>query len=126
MNKAITELAVIIKNVGNPTSKTSEGFKGFFIGKVDVAPPEIQVRLSPEIMLYKENLVISASVLKDYEREFEIFEGEEIIINGSPPNTFTAKGKLKWTDELVEGDQVILVPAQNENMYILIEKAVEL
>lgn len=126
----MAELAVIIKTGGkeepadNQTSKS--GFAGFYVGVIEVAPPEIQVRLGPEIILYKENLIISATVLKDYEREFEIMEGKEITIAGSIPNTFTAKGKIKWTDELKIGDKVILVPAQNDNMYILIEKAVEL
>ncbi|MER2170541.1 MAG: DUF2577 family protein [Psychrobacillus psychrodurans] len=129
-SKAMAELAVIIKTGGkvkpadDPTNKS--GFAGFYIGVIEVAPPEIQVRLGPEVILYKENLIISAAVLKDYEREFEIMEGEEIIIAGSIPNAFTAKGKIKWTDELKTGDKVILVPAQNDNMYILIEKAVEL
>lgn len=145
----MTELALLIKNGGaDPTDETKQKeseFPGFFVGTVEIAPPEIQIRLSPEIVLFKENLIIAASVLKDYEREFEIFEGEiqftdancgqtNNVSNHShaieslnvDSDTFTAKGKIKWTDELVEGDKVILVPAQNENMYILIDKAVEL
>lgn len=126
----MAELAVIIKTGGKvePTDNQTNklGFAGFYVGVIEVAPPEIQVRLGPEIILYKENLIISAAVLKDYEREFEIMEGKEITIAGSIPNTFTAKGKIKWTDEIKIGDKVILVPAQNDNMYILIEKAVEL
>ena len=126
----MTELAVIIKTGGKVEPADNElnkgGFAGFYIGVIEVAPPEIQVRLGPEVILYKENLIISAAVLKDYEREFEIIEGKEMIIAGSIPNTFTAKGKIKWTDELKIGDKVMLVPAQNENMYILIDKAVEL
>lgn len=145
----MTELALIIKNSGaDPKKKTNQKeseFPGFFIGTVEVAPPEIQVRLSPEVVLFNDNFIIAASVLKEYEREFEIFEAEiqfTDAICGQTNNvsnhshaieslnvdsdTFTAKGKIKWTDELVEGDKVILVPAQNENMYILIDKAVEL
>lgn len=126
----MAELAVIIKTGGKvevvDNQTNNSGFAGFYIGVVEVAPPEIQVRLGPEVILYKENLIISAAVLKDYEREFEIIEGKEMIIAGSIPNTFTAKGKIKWTDELKIGDKVMLVPAQNENMYILIDKAVEL
>lgn len=145
----MAELAVIIKTGGmvkpadNQTNKS--GFAGFYIGVIEVAPPEIQVRLGPEVILYKENLIISAAVLKDYEREFEIFDAdiqftdnncgqsnvssahshviESLNVNS---DTLTAKGKIKWTDELKKGDKVILVPAQNDNMYILIEKAVEL
>lgn len=125
----MAELAVIIKTGGKVApadEQNKSGFEGFYIGVIEVAPPEIKVRLGPEVILHKENLIISAAVLKDYEREFKIIEGEEIVITGSVPNTFTAKGKIKWTDELKTGDKVILVPAQNDNMYILIEKAVEL
>lgn len=145
----MAELAVIIKTGGkveqadDQTNKS--GFAGFYIGVIEIAPPEIQVRLGPEVILYKENLIISAAVLKDYEREFEIFDAEiQFTDNNSgqtntvsthshsieslnvDSDTLTAKGKIKWTDELKIGDKVILVPAQNDNMYILIEKAVEL
>lgn len=148
MKKAITELALIIKNNGTVEEKKANNgssFAGFYVGTVEVAPPDIKVRLSPEIVLYKDNLIISASVLKDYEREFEIYDTEiqftdsncgqtNVASNHSHTveslnintDTFRAKGKIKWTDELEQGDKVILVPAQNENMYILIEKAVEL
>ncbi|AVK82460.1 hypothetical protein C3943_02305 [Lysinibacillus sp. B2A1] len=151
MSKAITELAVIIKNGGNTNAENNtadtNAFAGFYVGTVEAAPPEIKVRLSPEIILYNDNLIISAAVLKEYEREFEIFDAEiqftdsdcgQTNVAGQYPHSHTieslnvdsstlkAKGKLKWTDELKKGDKVILVPAQNENLYILIEKAVEL
>lgn len=145
----MVELAMMIKHAGKSASNESDldksAFPGFFVGTVEVAPPEIQVRLNPDVVLYKENLVIAASVLKNYEREFEIFDAEiqftdsncgqtnnvsahshsieSLNVNSS---TLKAKGKIKWTDELVEGDKVILVPTNNEQMYILIEKAVEL
>lgn len=128
MSKEIVELAVLIKhgNSSKTTTSTTEksSFPGFFVGTVEVAPPDIQIRLSPEVILYNDNLIISAAVLKEYEREFEIFDAEIELDEGV--KAATAKGKIKWTDELKQGDKVILVPAQNENLYILIEKAVEL
>lgn len=101
-------------------------FEGFLIGKVVSELPDIKVETSPEITLDKSQLIFSAHILNDYEREFEIFEGEEIAITGLAPSTFTAKGKIKWTDKLKIDDKLILVPAGNNQMYIVIDKAVEL
>lgn len=122
MDEMIVELANSIKGA----AKSIPTFEGFIVGKVLEKPPEIKIAIDEAIILDKTHLVIAAHVLKEYEREFEIFEGEEIIINGSLPNTFTAKGKIKWTDTLKKDDLVILVPAGNQQMYILIDKAVEL
>ncbi|MER2039722.1 MAG: DUF2577 domain-containing protein [Solibacillus sp.] len=121
MNKHIVELASIIKNQSN-----QKPFEGFLVGTVESAPPNLKVRISPEILLQKENMIVAAHVLKDYEREFEIFEGDEIQLAGSSPVSFTAKGKLKWTNTLEVGDNVILVPAGNIQDYILIDKGVVL
>lgn len=132
MNKDIVELALIIKgkipgvtaNDGN--GENSKTFEGFVIGVVESAPPGLKVRISPEILLQKENIIVAAHVLKDYEREFEIFQGDEIQLSGSPPVSFTAKGKLKWTNTLEVGDNVILVPSGDIQNYILIDKVVSL
>lgn len=146
MSKAITELASIIKNNGQvkPAVESTAAF-AVYIGIVEIAPPEIQVRLNEAVILYKENLIISAAALQNYEREFEIYDAEiqftdsncgqtavasnhshtiqALNVNSS---TLRAKGKIKWTDELAIGDKVILVPTQSEDLYILVEKAVEL
>ena len=121
MDKNIVELATIIKD-----QNKQKPFEGFLIGTVESAPPSLKVRISPEILLQKENIIVAAHVLKDYEREFEVFEGEEIQLAGSAPVSFTAKGKLKWTNTLDVGDNVILVPAGNIQDYILIDKGVTL
>lgn len=142
MDKAIIELASIIKN----TTKNVPMFEGFILGKVIAPPPAIKVSIDEAIILDKSHLVIAAHVLKDYEREFEI-EGElqftdencgTTSVAGEHPHshsiqslnvdsqTLKAKGKLKWTDTFKKDDLVILVPAGNGQMYILIDKAVEL
>lgn len=122
MNEAIVSIAKNFKDA----KEGGKQFEGFLIGDVVAELPEIKVQIDPAIILDKTNLIFSAHVLHDYIREFEIFEGKEIIINDSLPNTFTAKGKIKWTDKLKNGDKLILVPSSNDNMYIVIDKAVSL
>ena len=122
MNEAIVSIAKEFQNAKNG----GKLFEGFLIGDIVADLPDIKVQIDPAVVLDKANLIFSAHVLHDYEREFEIFEGKEIIINNSTPNTFTAKGKIKWTDKLKSGDKLILVPSSNDNMYIVIDKAVSL
>lgn len=122
MNEAIVSIAKQFQNAKNGGKQ----FEGFLIGDVVANLPDIKIQIDPAIILDKTNLIFAAHILKDYEREFEIFEGEEIIINGSTPETFTAKGKVKWTDEIKSGDKLILVPSSNDNMYIVIDKGVTL
>lgn len=141
MDKAIVELANIFRN----TAKSVPTFEGFLVGKVLTPPPEIKVSIDEAIMLDKSHLVIAAHVLKDYEREFEIFDAEiqftddncgtTNVSNAHSHNvealnvdssTLKAKGKIKWKDTLKSDDLVILVPAGNGQMYILLDKAVEL
>lgn len=122
MEEGIVELASVIKGV----TKEVPRFEGFVIGRVISPPDDLRVSIDEAIILDKTNLIIAAHVLSDYEREFEIIEGDEISIDSSPIRTFTAKGKFKWTDTLKVDDLVILVPSQNEQMYILIDKGVEL
>ena len=122
MEESIVELASVIKGVTNQVPR----FEGFVIGRVVSPPDDLRVSIDEAIILDKTNLIVAAHVLNDYEREFEIVEGDEISINNSPVSTFTAKGKLKWTNRLLTGDLVILIPSENQQMYILIDKAVEL
>ena len=122
MNEAIVSIAKNFKDA----KEGGKPFEGFLIGRVVAELPDIKVQISPEVTLDKTHMIFSAHVLSDYEREFEIFEGPEIIINNSRPETFTAKGKVKWTDKLKIDDKLILIPAGNDNMYVVIDKAVEL
>lgn len=117
LEQAVTDLAVMIKNGGEVKKVVNTNAFAVYIGTVEVAPPHIQVRLNADVILYSENLIISAAVLSNYEREFEIFDAAQKPI---------LKGRIKWTDQLAVGDKVILVPTQSNDLYILVEKAVEL
>ncbi|EON70452.1 DUF2577 domain-containing protein [Lysinibacillus sphaericus] len=140
MDKSIIELARFFKD----SAKSVPTFEGFIVGKVISPPPAIQISIDEAIILDKSHLVIAAHVLNDYERKFEI-EGEfqftatdcgSTSANSSHSHSIEslnvdskslkAKGKLKWTDTLKKDELVILVPAGNQQMYILIDKAAEL
>ena len=122
MNEAIVSIAKQFKNAKNGGKQ----FEGFLIGEVVAELPDIKIKIDPAIVLDKTNLIFAAHVLKDYEREFEVLEGDSISIVSVGSGAFTAKGKIKWTDEPKTGDKLILVPSSNDNMYIVIDKAVSL
>lgn len=138
MQKEIVELASMLKERDN------KPYESFIIGTVLSQPPEPKIRISPEIILTKEHLIFSASVVDDYERQYEIFDAEiqftdsdcgqttvssahshVIATLNVNSNSLKSKGKIKWIDTLKEGEKVILVPASNEQTYIVIERAVE-
>lgn len=141
MEEGIVELANVIKGVTNQVPR----FEGFVIGRVISPPDDLRVSIDEAIILDKTNLIIAAHVLNDYEREFEIFEGDIQFDDANmgktsssgghshtieslnvDSQTLKAKGKFKWTDTLKVDDLVILIPSENQQMYILIDKAVEL
>lgn len=141
MNEAIVSIAKQFKNA----KEGGKQFEGFLIGDIVADLPEIKVQIDPAIILDKTNLIFAAHVLHDYEREFEIYEAEIQFTDKNcgtttvasahshgietlnvDSSTLTAKGKIKWTDKLKNGDKLILVPSTNDNMYIVIDKAVSL
>jgi hypothetical protein len=109
------------------------------IGKVIIPPPDIKIALGDNIILEKDRLRISASVLNNYEREIEITNGEGVttLVQPLPPDPPTTsetwgmtntniKGKMKYTDTLKSGDEVILIPSDDAQIYYLIDKVVRL
>lgn len=122
MNESIISIAKQFKNA----SASAKTFEGFLLGEVVAPLPDIKIQTSDEIILDKSNLIFSAHVLDDYTRAFEIVEGNNLVINASTPSIYTAKGKIKLTDKLKNGDKLILIPSDNNNMYIVIDRAVML
>ncbi len=138
----ISELAKLFKERENKL------YLGPQVGKVLSPLPDIQIALGDRIILSKENLLIASHTLIDYEREFSI-EGQiqlsqtsagetsstSVGDHGSHNHTvstlnidtnYQSTGKLKWTDSLKAGDEVMLIPATNEQQYFLIDKVVKL
>lgn len=136
----ISELAMLFKERDN------KYYLGPQIGKVISPLPEIKIALGDKIILVKEHLIISSHILKDYEREFSI-EGQIQLSQENAGETdnasvgdhgshghklaslnldtqYQSTGKIKWTDSLKEGDEVILIPTTNEQQYYVIDKVV--
>lgn len=114
---SITTLAKMLKQNENPKPVSMS------TGIVISSPPNAQIRLNDTVILTNSQLVFAAHVLEDYEREIEL-EGD-IRITASPFQTFEAREvKSKTKDTLKEGDEVILLPTADEQLYFVVGKAV--
>ncbi|MCS1383269.1 DUF2577 domain-containing protein [Lysinibacillus sphaericus] len=114
---AVTELAIILKNNENPKQVSMS------TGIVISPPPSAQIRLNETVILSNSQLVFAAHILEDYEREIEL-EGD-IRFTDSQFQSFEAKEvKSKTKDTLKEGDEVILLPTADEQLYFVVGKAV--
>ena len=128
---AISDLAKMFKERENIL------YPGPQIGKIINPPPEIRVRIGDRIVLTSEHLIISAHVLDNYERNFEM---QNPLVNGLTNAaavgdhgththniaTINLSGSLRYVDTLKNGDEVILIPASDGQRYFLIDKAVRL
>ena len=144
-NHGINQLAQLFKERENKI------YLGPQIGKVLTPPPGIKISLGDKIILDKERLIIASHVLNEYEREVEINGDIEIsggiglttLVQPPPPETPTTSqtwgmtstslngqetitGKMKYTDTLKPGDEVILIPSNDNQIYFLIDKVVRL
>lgn len=143
-NDYYVRLAKLFKDRENPI------LIGPVLGTVIVAPPELKVQINEKIILKKHQIIIAEEKVSGYQREFSS-EGEvnelditlsEFSISSSDKDskgdthgtvsgtgkfkgtgTFKKTGSVKWTDELVEGNKVILIPMLNNNLYFLLDKA---
>lgn len=114
---ALTEFATMFKANENPKLVSMS------TGIVISPPPKAQIRLNETVILNNNRLVFAAHVLEDYEREIEL-EGD-IKFTDSPFQTFEAKEVKSTTkDTLKEGDEVILLPTADEQLYFVVGKAV--
>lgn len=152
--EGISELAKMFKE------RESIKYMGPIVGTVLSPPPEIKIQIDKNIILDKGNLVVGASILKEYKRKI-IIEGEKIKFNQSNPPTYIGttdsvndggmgasshthkivdininipvrieatkeSSYIETTDTINEGDKVILIPSQDEQIYFLIDWAVRL
>ena len=117
MNEAIVSIAKQFQNAKNGGKQ----FEGFLIGDVVAELPDIKIQIDSAIILDKTMLIFAAHVLPGYVRDYELYDitDDELVLRRSD-------GKIKWIDELKNGDKLILVPSSNDNMYIVIDKAVSL
>lgn len=138
-------LAKLIK--GGKRSK----WAGVVLGTVEVAPPDLQVRVNPKLLLKKHQICIAKEKVIGYTREFNIkgkikeftlenatiettssnieagpgpHKHEHGIVDGTitgQAGTFEFDGTLKWTDELKVGEQVILIPTNQNSIFFLLD-----
>lgn len=114
---SITTLARMLKENENPKPVSMS------TGIVISPPPNAQIRLNETVILSNSQLVFAAHILEDYEREIEL-EGD-IRFTDSQFQSFEAKEvKSKTKDTLIEGDEVILLPTADEQLYFVVGKAV--
>lgn len=125
---AITELALMFSERDNKTNLS------ITTGRVIKAPPEVEVRLNDVVILKKHQLVFSAHMLKGYERELElkftstnsgatnVADGHSHVIENFDVDSKDAK--IKTTDTIKSGDEVIMIPTNDGQLYFVIDKAV--
>lgn len=132
----ITELAGMLK------ARENKPYLGPQTGIVKAPPPNILVEMGA-IVLDKDDLVIAAHVLSGYQRKLTITgtvtgnlsapnlvvgplcDSNLKICNGQATlSNATTNEVMTYTDDLKEGDMVILVPSTDEQRYYLMDKAV--
>lgn len=122
----ISQLASLLKERDNPNNM------GIQVGTVLEAFPNIRVALGEKIILDKTNLFFSAQVLNEYKTILEV-EGANNVITTNNQTIIKEEDsqgnnciqvKVKWTNELAKGDEVILIPTADNQKFYLIDKVV--
>lgn len=106
------ELAKSIKTVAK---KSSHYYEGFVIGIVVDGPPSLKVSIDENIILNDYHLIVAASALNNYQRQIEFEQ----------PNG-TTTGTMTYLDALKVGDQVILIPSDTYQTFVLLDKVAEI
>ncbi len=116
------------------------------IGKVTgVNPLKVSI-LDGQVVLQKDNLYICSSLLGTYTRQYEVIGevqlqdtdcGDTDSVNdggqGASNHSHTietididtdynARGTIAFTDTLKEHDEVLLIPAENEQIFFIVDK----
>lgn len=139
MNDPYVEMAKMLKERDNKI------YSGYNVGEIVEDFPSIKIRTDENILLDKEELLFSAHLLRDYEWEYEIVEGEIQFVDTNcgdttvdslhshqieslnvDTNTLKSKGKIKWVNTIKKGDKVLLIPSGDEQTYVVIDKVVTL
>lgn len=144
--KAINDLAWLL------VTRNNKNWMGAITGEVVKAPPNLEVKIDPKIILKTKNIVISEEKISTYTREFKSWGNvDEIVINGEiettssnteggpgphkhqygtisgtlkGKGTFKLSGTNEWTDDLKVGDMVLLVPTNEHEIFYLVDKVV--
>ena len=131
----MTEFARMFKKNENPNPVSMT------TGIVISPPPEVEISLNDVIILRKHQLIFAAHMLIDYKRELEL-EGEikftdedcgtitnaaghgTVVTLNVDTNYEAKKVKITMKDTIVKGDEVILMPTADNQLYFVLDKAV--
>lgn len=104
MDSEIVELAKLFHERNNKAKES------FVVGKVVSPYPDLKINDGDEILLTKNNLIVAAHLLP-HSRNF------------SSPND---GGVINFTDGLKKDEKVIMIPSNDGQKYIVLDKVVEL
>lgn len=129
-NDGLTELALMFKSLDpEPTLSITTGI-------VISPPPEPRVMLDDIIDLDSSNLIFASHLISGYERRIKFKDidwGTTTEVNDGGQGASSHKhfvnltnedALIEWTDTLKQGDEVILIPVQDGQLYYVIDKAV--
>lgn len=120
----ITELALMLKKSEpiKPQSMTT--------GLVVSSPPNLQIRLNDVIVLDSTDLIVALHLLKGYQRELHFVNPNWGITSyenhSHEVNLKNVSTPVQWFDDLIPGDEVILMPTADGQTYFVLDKAVRL
>lgn len=122
----LTELAMLFKE------RDAKKMPSITTGIVEALPPDPVIRLSPEIAPGKTQLIFASNLIPGYERKIKFTDTNcgTTTSAGDPPHThdiavLNVDTLMQWTDTLVIGDEVIVIPVMDSQMYYVIDKAVK-
>lgn len=122
----LTELAMMFKN--NEPKKVPS----ITTGIVESLPPDPVIRLSPQIAPDKTQLIFASNLISGYERKIKFTDTNCGVTTsaGDPSHThdvavLDVDTLMQWTDTLVIGDEVIVIPVTDSQMYYVLDKAVK-
>lgn len=126
----LTELAKLFKNNENKTMPS------ITTGIVEALPPNPVIRISDIITLDKTQLVFASNLISGYERNIKFTDtdcgitttdsdgGDNASAHSHEIKTLNVDTLMQWTDTLEIGDEVIVVPVMDNQLYYVIDKAV--
>jgi len=122
----LTELALMLKK--NEPKKVPS----ITTGIVEALPPDPVIRLDKVITLDKTQLIFASNLIAGYERKIKFTDTNcgTTTSAGDPSHThdiavLNVDTLMQWTDTLKIGDEVIVVPVMDSQMYYVLEKAVK-
>lgn len=98
------------------------------VGKVLASPPDIQVQLD-NIILTKEDVYVSAYLLSGYTRHVvgeTSYRGGGSGLPSYESHNHPIDNDETWTDTLMPGDLVTVIPLEGDQLYLIEDKVIKL